>query len=458
MSGTEVVQEHKCAGCGEQMQFDPETRGLICRGCGSQAQAEEETNTLQTDGLTCPNCGADLTVTPGARQANCEFCGSTFSVLKEDENCEVVGDIPEDHILVVPFGTSREDYQKGMISWLAGEKGTPVDAFEQIGMIHAAEGCYIPHYLCVASYQVNWSASIGYDRIETYVTHMRVTQNGRTVTKPVTRTRVVTDWRPFSSTACGRVTNECPATNFLHNTYKNVTEANTKENLFGIKDSSNGRFNKMSIPLDPATARPLNTEPFDTKYTAGFKVIACDFPATKSYDKNYVNQQIRRAIERSAPGDRIRDLRFNGTIIPDYSLVYVPTWLTVYSYKNKICANHADGVRVGAQFGTRPIDKDQKRLARRIMIPFFVTAALLVIIVAVGMLMEGRVMPDMFYTIQDVFIGLAIFTGFGGLITRAIVFRKSKGKLMEQLDANLQNPSRIFGRKSSKDDPIKELI
>jgi len=92
------------------------------------------------------------------------------------------------------------------------------------------------------------------------------------------------------------------------------------------------------------------------------------------------------------------------------------------------------------------------------MIPFLVSAALLIITVAIGMFSEGRAMPDMFNTIQDVFIGLTIFTGLGGLITRAVVFRKSKGQLMQQLDANLQNPSRIFGRKSSKDDPIKELI
>ena len=469
MSGVAITQEHQCAGCGQQMQFDPETRGLICRGCGTQAApvAEEVTQSQQTDGLTCPNCGANLPKAAGVvRQMICGFCDSTFSVLQDGEDCALLGEIPDNHKYIIPFSTSREAYQKGMISWLAQEKGTPVDAFDEVAMIRGAEGYYIPHYICVASYQVRWSASIGYDRIETYTVMETTTENGKTTTRPVTRTRVVTDWQPHSDTASGRVTNACPANNFLEAVYTKVEATNTKDNLEGIRDSSIGRFSQHIVSVSPTSASPVGGVAYDTKYTAGFQVMSCELPATKAYDKSFIHSQIAATITANAPGDHIRDLRFDGDIIPTYSLVYLPTWISVYTYQNRVCASHAAGTEEGFHFGTRPVDKDLKRKVKLAILPFKITgsiALLLLIILGIRVLWTYVIMErylqisDMFYNVMLGFTGLAIMTGIIGGIIRAILYGRSRKALMQQVDAHLENPSKIFGRKSVADDPIREL-
>ena len=461
MAEKSIVQEHRCTSCGEQLQFDPQLQTLVCRGCKTEAapgQSGGAEAAVQTAGLTCPNCGAELPSSDGvARQAICGFCDSTFSVLQDGEDCPLLGEVPENHRYIIPFSENREAYQRGMISWLAGEKGTPVDAFDEIGMIRGGEGYYIPHYICVASYQVQWTASIGYDRVETYVVHVTRTVNGRTETIPETRTRIVTDWHPGSGTAAGRVTNECPATNFLEEMYNKVEAANTKESLKGIKDSSNGRFSRTTVTVSPTSARPHAGVPFDSKYTAGFQVLPCEIPATQSYDKNFVHQEIARAIEASAPGDRIRGLQFQGSILPSYALAYVPIWASIYSYRNKLCASHADGTRVETHFGTRPIDKDQKKRARMAFLPFLISIGLVAIFVILAEFGLDWAAWDMYETVRTIGGGLMFGTLIAGFVIRARIFRKSKQSLAGQVGAYLENPSRLFGRKSSKDDPIREL-
>ena len=462
MAEKTIKQEHRCSACGEQLQFDPEQQALVCRGCKTEATAEQSIGAdaaVQTDGLTCPNCGAELPASDGvARQAICGFCDSTFTVLQDGEDCPLLGEVPENHKYIIPFATSREAYQKGMISWLAQEKGTPVDAFDQVAMIRGAEGYYIPHYICVASYQVQWSASIGYDRVETYIVYVTRTENGRTVTSPVTKTRIVTDWHPYSSTASGRVTNECPATSFLHTMYEKVEAANTKESLAGIRNSSSGRFNRMAVGVSPTSARPSGGVPYESKYTAGFQVLSCETPATSAYDKDFVHREIAKAIERSAPGDRIRGLRFQGDILPTYALVYLPVWASIYSYQKKICASHADGTRVETQFGMRPIDKGQKRRAKKAFIPFLASIGLTIILAIFGMVNDAAYSLLENETVLFALGGLAIGTLILAFVIRARMFRKSKQSLMQELDTYMANPSKVFGRKSSKDDPIRELI
>ena len=56
MSEKATMQEKRCAGCGGQMQFNPEAQMLMCAACGeadqkSVAAAEAATNAT----LNCPN-------------------------------------------------------------------------------------------------------------------------------------------------------------------------------------------------------------------------------------------------------------------------------------------------------------------------------------------------------------------------------------------------------------------
>jgi len=453
-----VIQEqHRCTACGGELRFDPETQTLMCGVCDESREPEVSEGVEATG---CPNCGAELTVITGSRQAKCDSCDSTFQMLQDGEDCEIVGDIPDNHKYIAAFSASREDYQKSMITWLANEKGTPVDAFDKIAMIRSAEGIYVPHYYCVVSYNVHWTASIGHDRVETYIVHVpQRDSRGNTRMVPMTRTRIVTDWHPHSANAAGRVTLSMQASGYLSQVSEKVHSANSQGSLAGIRDSSHGRaesagsieadsnFRNMTFPGGQASLQPL-----DAKFTAGFRMLPCEVSADKVYDKQVVHNMIAAQIERNAPGDRIRNLSFNGAIIPDYFLIYRPYWSTVYTYDKKVCAGYADGTNATKHYGTRPIDKGQKKRAFQLMIPCIVAGAIaLIAFVNAAFADPGN--ADRMFDILMVFVWLTIISGAGGLIARSVLFSKSKKALKEQKGGHLGNTSTIFSRKSGAADP-----
>ena len=456
-----VQEEHRCLACGGALRFDPEAQTLMCSGCDASREPEVS-EAVQTPG--CPNCGAELTIITGSRQATCASCDSTFQMLQDGEDCDTVGEIPENHRYIAPFTVSKEDYQKGMITWLAQEKGTPTDAFEKLAMIRSSEGLYIPYYYCVVSYHVNWTASIGHDRIETFIVYeTRRDSKGNTTTVPVTRTRIVTDWHTHSATASGRVTLGLAASNYLAQVYEKLDGANTKESLSGIKDSTHGRFETASaLEIDPQfqhyrlQGNQAELRPLDTKYTASFRVLPCDVPAGQTYNKQEAHNQISRQIEQSAPGDRIRNLSFHGDIIPDYFLIYRPYWASVYTYEKKICASYADGTNAEKHYGTRPIDKAAKKLGKKFFLPFKILLGLTGLIALLAVAIGGAI-ETFFDSLGPGLIGLTIAAGIFGLIARGRLKRKNRKIAMENSQAFLENTSKVFQRKSATADPTANI-
>ncbi|MCL2837957.1 MAG: hypothetical protein FWE04_02670 [Oscillospiraceae bacterium] len=431
-----TMQEKRCAGCGGQMQFNPEAQMLLCAACGeadqkSVAAAEAAINAT----LNCPNCGAELEHITGSRQSKCDSCDSVFNILSEGEDCELTGEIPENHKFIAPFTVSEQQYQKGMISWLANEKFTPADVFEKMAIIRS-EGCYIPHYYCVANYKVNWTASIGYDRIETFVVR---TKNGM-----VTRTRVVTDWFPHSSVASGTVTNLIEATHHMAQSREKSGAANCKDLKRGIRESSFGLVDGGNfVEID-------RKQSFDPKFTAGFTVLPCDEPSNKAYDKAVIDAGIRSQITAIAPGDRIRNLQYHGDIIPDIFLVYRPNWVTLYTYGDKVCFSACDGTNDSRHFGTRPVCKDTKKRVRRWFMGFGLAALLAMIMWLLRYFMAGDETIELLAMLSLIPAGAV---GLTAIIVRGVSISRGRKALGSQLDRYLGNTSEIFGRRSAKADP-----
>ena len=456
-----VQEEHRCLSCGGTLRFDPEMQTLMCADCDANREPEVSD---EAKAPGCPNCGAELTLITGSRQASCASCDSTFQMLQDGEDCGTVSEIPENHRYIAPFTVSKEEYQKGMITWLAHEKGTPTDAFEKLAMIRSSEGLYVPYYYCVVSYNVKWTASVGHDRMETYTAfERRRDSQGNTTTVPVTRTRVVTDWHSHSATASGRVTLGMEASSYLAQVYQKLDATNTKESLAGIKDSKHGRFESASeLEIDTQfqhyrlQGNQVALQPLDAKYTASFQVLPCDVQAGKVYNKQEVHNQISKQIERNAPGDRIRGLEFHGDIIPDYFLIYRPYWASVYTYDKKICASHSDGANAERHYGTRPIDKGAKKLASKFFLPFKISLLLFVPLVVV-MLIMGDASYDFIGVAGGVLGHLIMGTGIFGLIARSRLKRKNKQIAIENSKDFLGNPSKVFQRKSATADPTANI-
>lgn len=446
MDQTTVSQDNRCTRCGGQMWFDPEAQTLVCKFCSEAPEPEAtEADTV----FHCPNCGAELTLITGSRQAKCEFCDGTFAMLNEGEDCKLTGDIPDNHKYVIPFTVDQQTYQKGMISWLANENLTPEDVFSKMAIIKT-EGCYIPYYYCIASFKGTYTASVGYDRTETYVEHVRRKDaKGNMRTVPVTRTRTVTDWRPYNGTTSGVSNNLCEASRHIQGVHAKTRGANSEKMLKGIKESSQGLFESLDIQID-------RKHPFDTKYTAGFSMLGCDDPVSKVYDKSKINADIRRQIEKTAPGDRIRDINFQGNIVPDYFLVYRPYWVTVYCYGDKICFNACEGTNAAKHYGTRPIDKEKKQRLRKLRNWLLISLGLLAVSFIGAMVVGSYSSIFLLFAVGTVLALISTVPAIiANIIGHMVLVRKGKQTNVESAKRHLENPSTIFGRKSAKADPTK---
>lgn len=451
-----LQEKQNCRSCGGQIQFSPEDRALVCVNCNARSEAESTADeTVAT--LTCPSCSGALPDTTGLKQVKCDYCGNSFSVLQEGSDCPNVGSIPEDHKLIIPFHYNKDACKEGLIHWFAqNAKGAPGDLFEKMAFIRELEGYYIPHYVCVASYTTSYTASIGYDRVETYTVHERQRdRNGNSRTVPVTKTRIVTDWFPHSGNVAGRVSNAFSATKHLADMHYTVNQANGPQHFRGNDEHVNKHL-ADAIPINSASGKPV-AEAFSTNYTAGFHVLPYVFPAEASYNRNLVSRHIMDTIKQSAPGDHIRDISLsNCNIIPDYYLVYCPTWCSVYSYEDCAFATHSIGPESRLHFASYPLDSTLKKKTRLAVLPFkisIVSAILALMLFGIMKFFMGGA-PDALFVITLGLFAFAAVTGIIGGIVRAVLYRKRKGSLKEASASYLENPSKLFGRKSSKADPL----
>jgi len=434
-------QNNNCPHCGGQIKFDPTAQALICQSCGQAAT--DEAAAIPT--FDCPNCGAELSVIAGSRQSKCEFCGGSFVMLLDGDDCELTGEIPDNHKYIIPFTVSKEEYQRGVISWLASEKLTPTDAFKKIGIIKS-EGRYIPHYYCIANFNGSYTASIGHNRIETYIEHVQQRDSkGNVRTVPMTRTRTVIDWHPFNSQIKGTATNLCEASKDIKKVAAQTHNATPEKWKLGIEHSSNGLYEPMNVAIDRKQA-------YDTKFTTGYSVLACDEPYSIVYDKGKIQNEIHRQIKKAAPGDHIRNINFQGNIIPDFFLVFRPSWMTVYSYEDKICFNTCDGSNANKHYGTRPVDKDSKRRLATLRTATIISVLVLIIgFIGTALTYDG--VQAIFFVLMALGAIASLGTGIVFFVNYRALVSKGKQTNAETAKRYLNSPDLLFSRRSAKADP-----
>ena len=443
-----ISQENQCPSCSGRMSFDPKLQKVVCDECGEtysdEPIASGEVNKAK-ELLSCPNCAAELDVIIGTRQIRCEFCDSVFSVLEPDQECELTGDIPPHNRLLAPFSITEEEYRKGMLEWLTMENLTPLDVFEKVGIIRSG-GYYVPHYYCVASFVGTFTAIIGIDRVETYVVMQPVTDaNGKTKMQPVTKTRIVTDWYPHAGSVSNKSLNLVHATSYVKDMNQKVTDSNTTETLRGVKPSSGGMFDPINH-VDLAKKTVL-----EPQYTVGFDILPFETHASTSYDKNKIKRDIDDAIKAVSPGDRIRNIKFTGNIVPEYFMVYLPYWATIYSYKDRICYHLCDGTDNRRNYGTRPIDKNRKRTIRFLNI----AAALPVVFTIIFYIIYEFLWIESFLSLTIGTLILAIPITTGSLVVRWHILSKDRKIRTEKVSSYINNTSTFFNRRSAKADPLR---
>ena len=113
-----------------------------------------------------------------------------------------------DSVCTVKKEIDKDAFLRELLVILGKDEDTPVDIVDvQFGEVRES---FQETFICTASVTGVCTASIGYDRIETYTEYEKYREKvGDSYverTRPVTKTRTVTDWTPFQEHYSGEYT------------------------------------------------------------------------------------------------------------------------------------------------------------------------------------------------------------------------------------------------------------
>lgn len=330
--------------------------------------------------VQCENCGGEVSFDPQTQLTLCSFCGSTFDIAKAtDENVEEVASI-------LPFKITQEQFKIAALKWLAQGNYTPDDVLEN-SVFDKVTGTYIPFYNYDGSYEIKWSGSCGYDRVE------RVSGGEGT--------RTTTDWRPASGTINGKFELRGIASKKLPDKFLDFCEKTHLAKKM-IKD-------------------------YDTRYIQGFALapfVAKPEEVFKSRVKPELDAIVQERVEKAMPGDRQRDISWSGDTPYKETSMYVPFWLATYNYKNEEYRCLVYGRNASKIDGDKPVDKDRKKRVSKYFIPLYIALIPCLIVLFTG---SQKALA------AGVLIGLIIF----GLIGRHKILSRSNEIRRKILDSVL---------------------
>ncbi len=105
-------------------------------------------------------------------------------------------------VSILTFSSSSEQIENALRLYLCQQAYLP-SAFVDPKNKHGNVSLFAPIHFFEISFEADWHASFGFDRQEHYTEYVTETYNNVRRTRPVTRTKTVTDWRPAHGTARG---------------------------------------------------------------------------------------------------------------------------------------------------------------------------------------------------------------------------------------------------------------
>lgn len=281
---------------------------------------------LQLKKIGCSNCGAEVFFDPGTQMTNCNFCGSQFQIEKAKDE-EII--VPDG---ILPFKVTKENYEQAVLSWLSEGDYTPDDILNS-SIFESVNGVYLPMWFYRGRYSGNWSASSGYDRIETYLAK-------GFDDKLVEKKRTVTDWRPSSGQCSGE---------FAILAFAGVGKG-IKSDIAAYAHGTS--FNRGEL------------KPYDPKYTLGFNLVEYTLDEHVTWDtlgKTQADASVEADAKSRIPGDRYKDFYVDALYDTETPLrTYVPFWITNYKYADKEFHVYMDGTSTARISGVRPEDQARK--------------------------------------------------------------------------------------------------
>lgn len=234
--------------------------------------------------------------------------------------------------IIVKNKVSEEQFENIVEEWLSGGDYTPDDIIENL--ISERNAKLLPAHFYKARFSGTVSANLGYDRREYYTVYNSQTK------KHETKSRTVTDWRPFSQQVQGEV-NACE-----------YAGDKTFINLANFIDGTGWNQNDIIIPDQAASIDKKITNLFALDHNQTWN----DRALKRCYNK--ANTKARAGLP---PSDWVRG--FNSNLVFDvYSIksVILPFWIYTYEYQNKVYFVVVDGNNPARITGERPINKKRR--------------------------------------------------------------------------------------------------
>jgi hypothetical protein len=246
-----------------------------------------------------------ITIVPGVTKYKCPYCDSDNYLFES----QAPPSQPKDIKQLIPIKVEQRQLHSLILSKMIEHDLAPDDILTN-SVIQEESLMYVPCYVAKGTFDINWTASFGYDRQESYVTYETYYENGRSRTRPVTRYRTVTDWRPASGKANGE---------YLAIAYAG---SNLSKNAISLVQ---GLPTSLLMPYTPAFVENFTLEPF-------------------SKNPDDVREPLNDAIYRQEyaevashfQGDRQRDVHFDSKRKSDYIQTgLLPAAHAVFAYKDK---------------------------------------------------------------------------------------------------------------------------
>jgi len=283
--------------------------------------------------LACRGCGAQQAYSASDQALRCSYCDGVTAIPQPAH-----ASTPASAQAIVPLSVSEAALLDAVYEHMAGGALTPDDLLASATIVRK-DRFYAPTYEFTGSYEAQWTASFGYDRTEHYTVFETRTENGRSRQVPVTKTRIVTDWRPASGSDAGR---------FQVRTYAGERLSGAEARL-------------ASLLEDEQLGRPV---PFEASYTVGVAQEACVQGPDQAYQRRgreQVHACIDAGVERHGQGDRQRGWHWTADIRKQHRTLLVPVCHVSFSYQGQTFNLWTSGVDI-ERLVADPLPVDRSRV------------------------------------------------------------------------------------------------
>ena len=350
----------------------------------------------------CRNCGAQIEYSADIQSLICPYC-ETVNVIKKPEDA-----LPVDPEFIIPLTMTPDTLEKNVYGYLAQGDYTPDDMLESIIFLRR-ESFYVPVYTFKINYEVNWTASFGYDQREPYTAHR--------AGKAYTAYRTVTEWRPVSGRDSG--------------TFELATYAGVDLKAAALSP----------VEIVPLTVLQGKRTKFNPAFMQGLRAEAFAVPEKLAYTNlnEEVARNITHSVKRHAQGNHQRDWNWNpSSITPSTSTLYVPICYAVFDYKGQNYHYWSDGLAgESVKADPLPVDEARKQNVRKGYIPAAVSFA--GIILAAFYTRNGSAFPEqLLHSLFAGMIGPLLAFGYA-LIRRASLLgysRRLRKSILAQMQAS----------------------